>query len=82
MDQATIVSYGLGYIAVAIAVFLMFLPALAILGLLLLGAGAVQAVVLLINALAVGLYRAVLRMYHHLLDKWQSGHGGRLAAPH
>ncbi|MDQ0863437.1 hypothetical protein [Arthrobacter globiformis] len=80
MDQATIVSYAVGYIAVAIAVFLMFLPALAILGLLLLGAGAVQVIVLLINAIAVGLYKAVLRMYHYLLDRWQSGHGGRLAA--
>jgi hypothetical protein len=80
VDQATIVSYALGYIAVAIAVFLMFLPALAILGLLLIGAGAVQVIVLLINTLTVGLYRAVHRMYHHLLDRWQSGHGGRLAA--
>ena len=80
MDQATIVSYALGYIAVAIAVFLMFLPAIAILGLLLLVAGAAQVIVLLINAMAVGLYRAVLKMYHHLLDRWQSGHGGRLTA--
>jgi hypothetical protein len=80
VDQATIVSYALGYIAVAIAVFLMFLPALAILGLLLLGVGAVQVIVLLLSALAVGLYKAVLRLYHHLLDRWQSGHGGTLAA--
>lgn len=80
MDQATIVSYALGYIAVAIAVFLMFLPALAVLGLLLLGAGAVQVIVLLLNAMAVGLYKAVLRLYHYLLDRWQSGPGSRLAA--
>jgi hypothetical protein len=81
VDQATIVSYALGYIGVAIAVFLMFLPALAVFGLLLLGVGAVQVLLLLINAMAVGLYKAVLRMYHYLLDRWQSGHGGRLA-PH
>ncbi|WP_395401595.1 hypothetical protein ACHMXB_20990 [Arthrobacter sp. UC242_113] len=80
MDQATIVSYALGYIAVAIAVFIMFLPALAVVGLLLMGVGAVQVLLLLIHAMAVGLYKAVLRMYHHLLDRWQSGHGGRLAA--
>ena len=80
MDQATIVNYALGYIAVAVAVFLMFLPALAVFCLLLFGAGAVQVTVLLINAIATGLYRAALRMYHHLRDRWQSGHGGRLAA--
>jgi hypothetical protein len=80
VDQATIVSYALGYIAVAIAVFIMFLPAHAVVGLLLLGVGAVQVLLLLIQAMAVGLYKAVLRMYHHLLDRWQSGHGGRLAA--
>ncbi|MFE5839416.1 hypothetical protein [Arthrobacter sp. NPDC056493] len=80
MDQATIVSYALGYIAVAIAVFLMFLPALAVLGLLLLGAGAVQVIVLLINAMAVGLYKTVLRMYHHLLDRWQNRPRSRLTA--
>jgi hypothetical protein len=80
VDQATIVNYALGYIAVAVAVFLMFLPALAVFCLLLLGAGAVQVIVLLINAVAAGLYRAALRMYHHLRDRWQSGHGGRLAA--
>ncbi|MDQ0617032.1 hypothetical protein [Arthrobacter globiformis] len=80
MDQATIVSYALGYIAVAIAVFLVFLPALAVFGLLLLGVGAAQVIVLLINSMAVGLYKAVHRMYHYLLNRWQSGHGGRLAA--
>ncbi|MFF2314657.1 hypothetical protein ACFVTE_00105 [Arthrobacter sp. NPDC058097] len=80
MDQATIVSYALGYIAVGIAVFVMFLPALAILGLLLLGAGAMQVIVLLINVTAVGLYKAVLRMYHSLLDRWQNRPRGRLAA--
>ena len=80
MDQATIVNYALGYIAVAVAVFLMFLPALAVFGLLLLGAGVVQVVVLLIHAMAAGLYRAALRMYQHLRDRWQSSHGGRLAA--
>jgi uncharacterized membrane protein len=80
VDQATIVSYALGYIAVAIAVFLMFLPALAILGLLLLGAGAVQVIVLLINVTAVGLYKAPLGLYHHLLDRWHNRQAGRLAA--
>ena len=80
MDQATIVSYALGYIAVAIAVFVMFLPALAVLGLLLLGAGALQVIVLLINATAVGLYKAVLGLYHHLLDRWHNRQRGRLAA--
>jgi hypothetical protein len=80
VDQATIVSYALGYIAVAIAVFVMFLPALAIFGLLLLGAGAVQVIVLLINATAVGLYKAALRLYHHLLDRWQNRPRGRLTA--
>ncbi|MFE4543365.1 hypothetical protein [Arthrobacter sp. NPDC056727] len=80
MDQATIISYALGYIAVAMAVFLMFLPALAIVGLLLLVAGAVQVIVLLLNAMAVGLYKAVLRMYHHLLDRWHSRPRGRLTA--
>jgi hypothetical protein len=80
VDQATIVSYALGYIAVAIAVFVMFLPALAILGLLLLGAGAIQVIVLLINVTAVGLYKAVVRMYHYLLDRWQNRPRGRLAA--
>lgn len=80
MDQATIVNYALGYIAVAVAVFLMFLPTLAILGLLLLVAGAVQVIVLLLNAVAIGLYKAVLRMYHHLLERWQGRPRGRLTA--
>lgn len=80
MDQATIVNYAFGYIAVAIAVFVMFLPALASLGLLLLVAGAVQVIALLLQAMAVGLYRAVLRAYHYLLDRWQSRPGGRLTA--
>ncbi|MBT2550359.1 hypothetical protein [Arthrobacter sp. ISL-65] len=80
MDQATIVSYALGYIAVAIAVFLIFLPALAVFGLLLLGVGAVQVIVLFINVMAVGLYKAALRLFHYLLDRWQRGHRGRLAA--
>ncbi|MFP3460545.1 hypothetical protein R5O87_06830 [Arthrobacter globiformis] len=80
MDQATIVSFALGYIAVAIAVFIMLLPALAVLGLLLLGAGAVQVIVLLINAMAVGIYKAALRLYHHLVDRWQHRPHGRLAA--
>jgi hypothetical protein len=58
----------------------MFLPALAILGLLLLGAGAVQVIVLLINVTAVGLYKAALGLYHHLLDRWHNRQAGRLAA--
>lgn len=80
VDQATIVNYALGYIAVAIAVFVMFLPALASLGLLLLAAGTVQLTVLVLQAVAIGLYRAVLRAYHYLLNRWQSRPGGRLTA--
>ncbi|APX01468.1 MULTISPECIES: hypothetical protein [unclassified Arthrobacter] len=80
MDQATLVNYAFGYIAIAIAVFLMFLPVIASLGLLLLVAGAVQVIVLLLNAVAIGLYKAVLRMYHHLLDRWQNRPRGRLTA--
>jgi hypothetical protein len=80
VDQATIINYAFGYIAVAIAVFLMLLPTLAILGLLLLVAGAVQVIVLFLHAVAVGLYRAALRTYHHLLERWQNRTGGRLTA--
>ena len=80
MDQATIVNFAIGYIAVAIAVFVMFLPALASLGLLLLVAGVVQVIVLMLQAVAVGLYRALLRAYHFLLDWWQSRPHGRLTA--
>lgn len=69
MDQATLVGYGLGYFATMIAVFIMFLPAFIILSLLLLLAGAVQLALLLLNAVASGLHRTLIRLLATLTDR-------------
>lgn len=82
MDQATIVGYALAYIAVIVAVLLMFLPAFIIFALLLLVAGAVQVVILFLNALAVGLYRSLMRALRRMTDRWHRTHGGGKLAPH
>lgn len=82
MDQATIVGYALAYIAVIVAVFLMFLPAFIIFALLLLVAGAVQVVILFLNAMAVGLYRSLLRAFRKMTDRRHRTGGGGKLAPH
>jgi hypothetical protein len=69
VDQATLVGYGLGYFATMIAVFIMFLPAFIILSLLLLLAGAVQLALLLLNAVASGLHRTLIRPLATLTDR-------------
>jgi hypothetical protein len=76
VDQATIVGYALAYVAAIIAVLLMFLPAIIMFALLLLVAGAVQLMILFMNALAVGLYRSLLRAYRHMTDRWHRTRGG------
>jgi hypothetical protein len=84
VDQATLVGYALGYVATLFAVFIVFLPALIILSLLLLLAGAVQLVLLLLNAMASGLHRAWTRLYAFLIDRLhvpRRRHGGR-PVPH
>lgn len=82
MDQATIVGYALAYIGGIIAVFLMFMPALIIFALLLLVAGAVQVVILFLNAMAVGLQRSFARAYRNMTDRWHRPRGGGKLVPH
>lgn len=82
MDQATIVGYALAYIGAIIAIFLMFMPVLIILALLLLVAGAVQVVILFLNALTIGLYRSLLRAYRNMTDRWHRPRGGGELVPH
>ena len=61
-------------------IFLMFLPWLIILFLLLLAAGAVQLVVLLLKAMAVGVCRSLATMFRNPADRLPRGRGG-LAPP-
>jgi hypothetical protein len=84
VDQATFVGYGLGYFATMIAVFVMFLPALIVLSFLLLLAGAVQLALLLLDAMASGLHRTLIRLYAILTDHLRRPRGrqGGRPVPH
>jgi hypothetical protein len=81
VDQATFVGYGLGYFATMIAVFVMFLPALIVLSFLLLLAGAVQLALLLLDAMASGLHRTLIRLYAILTDHLRRPRGRRGGRP-
>jgi hypothetical protein len=84
VDQATLVGYGLGYFATMIAVIIMFLPAFIILFVLLLLAGAVQLTLLLLNTVASGLHRTLIRLYAILTDRLRRPRrrGGGRPVPH
>lgn len=59
MDQAMIVQFAIGYLAVALAAVLLLLPIIVSLLLLLLLAGVVQLVSLIVYKVTIGLFRAV-----------------------
>ena len=80
MDQATIIFYAVGYIAVVISVFLLYLPLLIAMGLLLLLAGTVSLMALIVKALTVGLYRFLARELRSPTRRLHGGPGG--LAPH
>jgi hypothetical protein len=82
VDQATIVGYALAYVGAIIAVFLMLLPVLIIFAFLLLVAGAVELVILFLNAMAVGLYRSLARTLRNVADRLHRMRGDGRLTPH
>ena len=80
MDQATIIVYAVGYFAVVIGTFVLYLPLLIAMGLLLLLAGTVSLMALIVKALTVGLYRFLARELRSPTRRLHGGPGG--LAPH
>jgi hypothetical protein len=89
MEQATIVSYAVGYIAALIVAFLILLPVLVPILLLLVVGGVLQLLAMGLRALALGIYRYTAALIHSLVqsarhsrDGPRGDHGGRLLHPH
>lgn len=82
VDQATIIAYAAGYIAAMFGIILLYLPLLASVGLLLLLAGAVNLVAVLLKAVTLGLYRALVRLFRALTRSLHHGTDGRELLPH
>lgn len=61
MDQSSIVSFALGYVATLVVVFLLFLPGFVLFIALLLVAGAVRLLISLLTVLSVGMFRQLRR---------------------
>lgn len=74
MDQATITNYALGYIASAIAVFLLFLPFILGYFLLLLVAAAIQLAGLLLKAVILWPCRNLARLSRNVGGRIPGGH--------
>jgi hypothetical protein len=81
VDQATIIAYAAGYIAAMFGIILLYLPLLASVGLLLLLAGAVNLVAVLLKAVTLGLYRALVRLFRALTRSLHHGADGRELLP-
>ena len=81
MDQATIIFYAVGYIAVVIGAFVLYLPLLIAMGLLLLLAGTVSLIALTVKVLTVGLYRFLARELRTPTHRLHGGPGGGGLAP-
>jgi hypothetical protein len=82
VDQTTIVSYALTYLATTTAVFFMFLPAFIILTLLLLTGGAIQLVILLLKVTTVWLFKGASTLLKKSVEKLhRHGSGGGKLAP-
>jgi hypothetical protein len=83
MDQASIVGFGLAYIATIITVFILFLPAIAIFTILLLLAGIARLVGFLFSMAAV---RPLQRLGRHIRKSvhefWMKSHGPTRLLPH
>jgi len=75
VDQATIIGYALGYVAVVITVLIMFLPFFISFGLLLLLAAAVRLVVLLLTTVSIWAYKRLVGLLGTLAGRF--AHPGR-----
>jgi hypothetical protein len=81
MDQATIISYAVGYIAAVFCALLIYLPLLAGIGLLLVLVGTVSLLMLILKALTVGLYRFLAGELRTPTERLHGGPGGEGLAP-
>lgn len=82
MDQATIIGYALGYVAVVITVLVMFLPFFISFGLLLLLAAAVRLVVLLLTTVSIWAYKRLVGLLGPLAGKLQHSRRSDELVPH
>ncbi len=82
MDTATIIGYGVGYLAAIAAVLLLYLPFLVSFGLLLLLAGALRLVIFLLMAMGRGAYRGLIRLFKAATGRLSQGRGGRRLLQH
>jgi hypothetical protein len=81
MDQATIISYAVGYVAAVFFALLIYLPLLVGIGLLLLLAGTVSLLVVILRAMTVGLYRFLAGELRTPTHRLHGGPGGEGLAP-
>ena len=82
MDQTTLVTYALAYLATMGAVLLMFLPAFVIMALLLLLGGAIQVVIFVLRLAAVGLFRSLTTLFRSSMEKLHRHGTTQHLAPH
>ena len=82
MDQTTLVTYALAYLATMGAVLLMFLPTLIIMALLLLLGGAIQVVIFVLKLAAVGLFGSLSTLFRSSMEKLHRHGTTRHLAPH